>query len=142
LTKEPPAGDTCLSLKGSGASPGSPSWGHVSLPDGLRSLAREPLPGTHFSSGRAPVARPGAPPGDTWLSRKGSGGLAPKPLRRTRVSLGKEKKRKGKSYYRRFLKITAGNSGTTTGGLRLEPPAVASFLYIVLAPRKWKIIFL
>src|SRR6266508_278672 len=88
-----PPGDTCLSRKGSGGSPRSPSRGHVSLPDGLRWLAREPLPRTCVSPGRALVALPGAPPEDTWLSGKGSGGLAPEPLRRTRVSLGKEKKR-------------------------------------------------
>src|SRR5204863_484145 len=91
-----PLGDTCLSRMGSGGSPGSPSRGHVSLPEGLRWLAMEPLPGTPVSPGRAPVARPGAPPGDTWLSRKGSGGLAFVPLRRTRVLPEKEKKRKEK----------------------------------------------
>src|SRR5438105_5990501 len=58
-----PPGDTFLSRKGSGASPESPSWEHVSLSDRLRRLAREPLPGTRFSPGRAPMPRPGASPG-------------------------------------------------------------------------------
>src|SRR5438105_8244385 len=109
---------------GSGGSPGSPARGHVSLPEGLRWLAREPLPGTHVSPGWAPVARPGAPPGGTCLSRKCSGGSPGSPCRgHVALSEGlrwahsgappedtrltrkrKENKRKGKSYYRWFFK--------------------------------------
>src|SRR5438128_2568374 len=92
-------------------------------------LHKNPQPGTRVSPGRAPVARPGAPPGDTFLSRKGSGGSPGSPSRGHVALLEglrwarpgappedmlltrkrKEKKRKGKSYYRRFLKITAGS---------------------------------
>src|SRR5438128_2389469 len=59
----------------------NPARGHVSLPEGLRWLAQEPLPGTRVSPGWAPVARPGAPPGDTFLSQKGSGGSPGSPSR-------------------------------------------------------------
>src|SRR6266508_3877033 len=100
LTQEPPVGDTCLSWKGSvaspgappedtcpsrkgsGGSPGSPSRGHVSLPEGLR------------------WAHPGAPTEDTRLNRK-----------------RKENKRKGKSYYRRFLRTTTSSGGVLPTGI-------------------------
>src|SRR5438128_2389474 len=58
-----PPGDTCLSRMGSSGSSRSPSRGHISLPEGLRWLAREPLPGTRGSPGRAPVGLPRSPSG-------------------------------------------------------------------------------